>query len=62
MMDWTGKSRKAKHDQHLNEIIFGRAVPNAALSSSDRCRYDRKSNPDRIGRSAALAEKWASAR
>jgi hypothetical protein len=29
MMDWTGTSRKAKHNQHLNGGAVDRAVPNA---------------------------------
>jgi hypothetical protein len=35
MMDWTGTSRKATRDQHLDEIVFRRAVPNAVLSLSN---------------------------
>jgi hypothetical protein len=29
MMDWTGTSRKVKHNQHLSPITKNHAVPNA---------------------------------
>jgi len=35
MMDWTGTSRKATRDQHLDQIVFRREVPNAVPSLSN---------------------------
>jgi hypothetical protein len=28
MMDWTGRSRKAKHNQHLSMVAVSHVVPN----------------------------------
>jgi hypothetical protein len=36
MMDWTGASQKAKHNQHLTVVVARHAVPNAVPAQVGR--------------------------
>jgi hypothetical protein len=40
MMDWTGTSQKAKHNQHLSPITKNHAVPNAVPIWFEACAGD----------------------
>jgi hypothetical protein len=57
MLDWTGTSQKAKHNQHLRHVSIGHVVPNAVPSIEGHFSSEGSDFPAVIG-GPELSRRW----